>query len=84
MAEDDIDCDGVYLTAESHGDTDPNEIGESDDVIYVDLTKDPESQDWLTEPVQRKKKISERSEEELDHLRDRFSKKLDETESREE
>jgi hypothetical protein len=65
------------LTSDSEGEADPNDGGDDDDVIYVDLTRDPESQNWLDSSAEKKQSLRERSDAEKQSLKHRFQDKLE-------
>ena len=67
----------VGLTSGSQGEINPNTDGDNDDIIYVDLTKDPESQNWLGSPAEKRTSYEERVEQEKEDLRKRFQEKLE-------
>jgi hypothetical protein len=64
-------------TSDSDGEADPDDGGDDDDVIYVDLTRDPESQNWLDSPAEKRQSLRERSETEKRSLKHRFQDKLE-------
>lgn len=67
----------IGLVPDSQGDIDPDEKGDNDDIIYVDLTRDSESQDWLSSFSEKRKGFSELSAEERENLKRRFKNKME-------
>ena len=67
----------VGLTSESQGEIDPGDRGDKDDIIYVDLTRDPESQNWLGNSAKERESFCARSEDDKKDLKRRFQDKIE-------
>jgi len=78
MADEKSERPEVGLTSESQGQINRDDRGDKDDIIYVDLTKDPESQNWLGTPAKERQSFCERSEKDKEDLKSRFQNKLEE------